>query len=451
MFKKLLNNFNSGHVKRGIKLSALAIAVATFCSSGSYAQDATITAPGAFTNTVPSGRFSVTIELWGAGGNGAGIGPTSNGTSSFAGGGGGGGGYSLFTISVIPGNVYDGTVAATTVTPGNGTPGVTGQPSKVTGLNSAPLAVPLEALGGESGGLSPDGGFGIGGAGGVGNTQTGVAGGNGNNTSTAITSGAGGAGAGPGGGAGGLSVMRDVNNNNNQTGLAGAAPGGGGSGAAGGQAIGGGTNGSRTGKPQSLGAQGQARFTYSSTVLPVSLISFNATASNNQANLSWETASESNNNRFEVSRSSDNITYVTVATITGKGTTNQKSSYTATDVNPSNGVNYYKLIQIDNDGTTKELAIKSLNFSLNNVQELTVYPNPASGSLNVQIANNKSASSAILTLININGQVVLSKAVQLNQGINTLTLDISNNIVPGQYVLTATGASINKSLKVNIK
>lgn len=449
MFKNVQKNLGSTMLNPGIKLSTLAIAVAAFCGSSAFAQDGTITAPGTFTNIVPSGQNSVTIELWGAGGNGSGIDPTRpSSPATYAAGGGGGGGYSLFTISVVPGDVYDGTVADITPSGPNGSAGFAGQPSKVSGINGTPLPVMMEAMGGAGGGASTDGVPGIGGAGGIGITTTGVAGGNGTINGDVATGGAGGAGA--NGGAGGAGHLRDgvsgSSDNNNGRGIDGTAPGGGGGGASGGIANGGG----KSGQGQSLGAPGQAKFTYSATVLPVSLLSFDASASNNQAKLSWATASEANNNRFEVQRSSDNITYVTVATVKGSGTSSQKSTYVAYDENPENGVNYYKLVQIDNDGTTKQLAIKSVNFSFAQASVVNVYPNPASGVLNVNV-NSKTAQSATATLIGTNGSVYLSQALQLNAGANTATINLSGNVAPGQYVLTVAGSDLQESVKIMVK
>lgn len=186
-------------------------------------------------------------------------------------------------------------------------------------------------------------------------------------------------------------------------------------------------------------------------VVPVSLISYNVKLENNKAVIRWETGSEANNNRFDVLRSTDNKNYITAATVKGNGTTSEKFNYVAYDVNPNSGVNYYKLIQIDNDGTTKELGIQSLNYTLNQTTNLIVYPNPVSEILNIQVANTKAATAATLTLININGQVSLTKSLQLSEGINNLSLDISRNIVPGQYILNVVGENIKESSKVTIK
>lgn len=248
---------------------------------------------------------------------------------------------------------------------------------------------------------------------------------------------------GPVGGAGGASVSYVADGTSTPN--PGVAPGGGGSGG-----FTGSSGGSKFG---AIGGNGRVILTYPATaptVLPVSLTSYTALLTNNQAKLSWETASESNNNRFEISRSTDNKNYITVASVKGNGTSSQKSKYVAYDVNPVNGINYYKLVQIDNDGTTKELGVKSVNFSLNKLNKLLVYPNPASTTVNVQVFNGKSATSAILTLVSVSGQVSSTKKVQLAQGINTFPLDISDT-TPGQYLLNVKATNINESYKVTVR
>nr|WP_294897598.1 T9SS type A sorting domain-containing protein [uncultured Pedobacter sp.] len=464
MLKKLQSNLRNASLGRGIKLSAIVIATATFCSSSVFAQDATYYGGNSSTfppsasstlvmqNTVPVGKNSVTIQMWGAGGNGGAASPNSKSGGYSAGGGGGGGAYTLITIPVVQGTVYNVTIGAAASIPETKMPGKDGFDSFVTeSLSGTELG---RAQGGRGGGFNEtgaaDGGLGGVTTGGITGSLTGNAGDDGiGGAGKTTTGGAGGAGVAPLDGetpTGGAANVFDPAKGN----WGGAIGTGIGSGGGGGVSDISGTAGSTAGNKGGRGTEGRVIFTYSDAVLPVSLISFNAAASNNQAKLSWETASEANNNRFEVQRSSDNKTYTTVATITGNGTSSQKSSYTAYDANPQNGVNYYKLVQIDNDGTIKELAIKSVNFSFAKAASVSVYPNPASGVLNVNI-NAEKAQTAKATLTGSNGAVYLSQTLQLSTGANTATINLNSNIAPGQYVLTVVGADIQESIKVMIK
>lgn len=89
------------------------------------------------------------------------------------------------------------------------------------------------------------------------------------------------------------------------------------------------------------------------TALPVELLYFEAKAKNNTVYLNWATASEINNDRFEIYKSIDNIDYKLLTTVYGKGTTTQTNYYSIKD-NDVCGILYYKLKQIDYDGVGEE-------------------------------------------------------------------------------------------------
>ncbi len=393
--------------------------------------DSTYDTPQFFSNTVPPNQKSLTIELWGGGGSGGGSNLSDATRPNEECGGGGGGGYSKITISVTPGDVYIGSVGGGGASRVRGD-GNSGSESAVTGPN---LPSSFNAGGGKGGKAGPSGDGGAGGDG----TIAGNDGGKGNQILK--TSGAGGKGA--NGGDGGAAIVND--GLNNQVGESGTAPGGGGSGAIANLA----NSGNKFAKAGGAGASGKAIFTYFEASLPVSLISFDASAVSNGAKLTWQTASEANNNRFEILRSTDNKTYVNVATVEGKGTTSANSSYSVYDANPENGVNYYKLVQIDNDGTTKELAIKSVRFSLEKASALSVYPNPANGILNLVYNNSGTATTAKLNLVGISGNVVLTKQLRLEKGVNSFKIDVSTVKVASYIVSVSTGNG-QESIKVLI-
>lgn len=87
--------------------------------------------------------------------------------------------------------------------------------------------------------------------------------------------------------------------------------------------------------------------------LPVSLIDFSGYPTNSGVMLQWQTASEINNAHFEVQRSGNGLAWQSFQEITGAGNSNRRVTYTVEDANPSNGVNLYRLKQIDYDGSFK--------------------------------------------------------------------------------------------------
>lgn len=85
--------------------------------------------------------------------------------------------------------------------------------------------------------------------------------------------------------------------------------------------------------------------------LPVSMISFTGTRAGNEVILRWECASEINNAYFTLQRGFEPGSFHDITTITGKGNSNTSSQYEYTDINTNNGIQYYRLVQTDFDGT----------------------------------------------------------------------------------------------------
>ena len=85
--------------------------------------------------------------------------------------------------------------------------------------------------------------------------------------------------------------------------------------------------------------------------IPVELVSFNAIVSTNNISLTWSTATEVNNLGFEVQRSVDNSEFLTIGFVNGYGTTTEPNNYSYIDYNVVPGKYYYRLKQIDLDGT----------------------------------------------------------------------------------------------------
>ena len=107
--------------------------------------------------------------------------------------------------------------------------------------------------------------------------------------------------------------------------------------------------------------------------LPVKLVFFNGTLENNRVVLSWQTASELNSDRFLIERSADGIEFKTIAEEQGAGHSETVIDYEFTDHEPIGGTGYYRLTQVDYDGTMsllKVVAVKNTNESIE------TYPNP---------------------------------------------------------------------------
>lgn len=111
--------------------------------------------------------------------------------------------------------------------------------------------------------------------------------------------------------------------------------------------------------------------------LPVELVSFSANLDekNNQVNLNWSTANEINNSHFELQRSLDGNRFDYLQVIPGNGNSSIFHSYDYVDKNPIPGINYYRLKQVDFDGTQSYSDIVSVKVSSESIIT-SVIPNP---------------------------------------------------------------------------
>lgn len=127
-----------------------------------------------------------------------------------------------------------------------------------------------------------------------------------------------------------------------------------------------------------------ATIDFENTPLPVELISFNGLLRDNVIELSWLTASEINNSHFELEKSVDGFNFTLLERVEATGSNARATNYVSIDTDPKEGVNYYRLKQVDLDGTTtfsEVIAIKYEvdQFAINEAKTVLVYPNPTDG------------------------------------------------------------------------
>src|SRR5690606_7009105 len=117
--------------------------------------------------------------------------------------------------------------------------------------------------------------------------------------------------------------------------------------------------------------------------LPVELISLEATARTSVIDVTWATATERNADYFEVQRSPDNTDFSTIGIVPAAGDAQSRTDYLPTDPQPFHGAHYYRLNQVDRDGTA-ELTHTVVAFMGRGEQGRPVlFPNPVTDELNV--------------------------------------------------------------------
>jgi hypothetical protein len=155
--------------------------------------------------------------------------------------------------------------------------------------------------------------------------------------------------------------------------------------------------------------------------------------------LEWVTASEVNNELFVVERSTDGINFVEIGTRPGNGTTSESHTYNLTDYTPVEGYNYYRLKQIDFDGSyeySPTIVIEVKSSTLESVIAM-LYPNPAKEIINIQLqASHRTEFD--LTVIDLTGRVVHYDVISAEKGLNVpFILDIQH-YGQGVYIVNLT-------------
>jgi hypothetical protein len=172
-------------------------------------------------------------------------------------------------------------------------------------------------------------------------------------------------------------------------------------------------------------------FDVTAGALPVDLLSFTARKSNQQVLLNWRTAQETNNRGFEIQRSSDGTNFTAIGWVNGVGNSSSPKDYSFIDATPLKGGNFYRLKQIDIDNHSKLSDIRKVDFE--QVIDFSVYPNPATTVLNVQLSSNietikiSDMQGRLLIKENTNGSLqVLIPIQQLPDGIYILEVNDRN-------------------------
>ena len=192
-------------------------------------------------------------------------------------------------------------------------------------------------------------------------------------------------------------------------------------------------------------------------IIPVEMLSFSAKANSDNVLLSWATASEMNNQMFEVQRangnnSENNLDWKTIGYVEGKGTTTERSDYLFIDGSPISGISYYRLKQIDFDGTFRILNAEMVDF--NPVKEFTLeqnYPNPfnPSTTINYSIPTAAKVSLKVYNLLGSEVAVLVDEFKEPgNYSVEFSTEKLKNNIGSGVYIYTLKSGSFTQTRKM---
>ena len=168
---------------------------------------------------------------------------------------------------------------------------------------------------------------------------------------------------------------------------------------------------------------------------PIELTHFSGAVKGQAIQLSWNTATEQNNDYMSVERSSDGVQFAELGRVKGAGTTEQPQQYNFVDEKPLPGLNYYRLRQVDFDGAFEYHKVISILFdSKGSSLALQSFPNPAQDFLQARWTPSPTQPTSLL-LIDIAGRKVAE--YKAPAGVNTFEAPL-NGLPAGMYFLQST-------------
>ncbi len=169
------------------------------------------------------------------------------------------------------------------------------------------------------------------------------------------------------------------------------------------------------------------------TALPIDLISFTAeNIDNKRVALKWLTATETDSDYFDLQRSLDGINFANIGKISAAGNSSVQQSYEFTDEEPAFGEIYYRLRQVDFDGSMTYSEIVQVKLDRNYVTP-NIYPNPVSNRQSLVIDFGDIPNSPVqINIVDMSGKQVYYREFAAGQNRFDIPL---NSLTKGMYIV----------------
>lgn len=179
--------------------------------------------------------------------------------------------------------------------------------------------------------------------------------------------------------------------------------------------------------------------------LPITILYFSALSQGKRVSIAWASANEQGADRYVIERSRSLNEFLPVGTVQASGTTTIRQNYGFIDEQPSTGVSYYRLRQVDLDGTSA--YNKPISVQVNEFEPgMLVLGNPVQSG--IIYLSTQNLANANYQLRSLNGQIVETQVMAQANGDVSLTL--LNRPKAGLYLLTAQTESTRLIRKILI-
>jgi hypothetical protein len=164
----------------------------------------------------------------------------------------------------------------------------------------------------------------------------------------------------------------------------------------------------------------------------VTIVDFTAKKiADEKVSIKWKVMDEMAGTKYELQRSKDNNTWITIYTKTALATTTA-IDYEFIDAYPVKPASYYRIKYIDPVGKMNFTVINEIQYSILNA--VSVYPNPAKNDARIEIDSKEQAISEIF-ILDVSGKVIHSQTITIVKGLNSFPLNIINCVVSGIYTI----------------
>jgi len=182
--------------------------------------------------------------------------------------------------------------------------------------------------------------------------------------------------------------------------------------------------------------------------VPVEFISFTATSNGKEVILNWTTATEMNNQLFEVQRSFEGSDFASIGFVNGKGTTTERQDYTYRDKILADGKYAYRLKQIDYLGRYEYSDIIEIELRIFNSYMLEQnYPNPFNPTTKIGYGIKEKSKVKVTVLNSIGEEVALLVNEEKEPGFHSLEFN-AVNLPSGVYFYQLKAGSFVETKKM---
>jgi trimeric autotransporter adhesin len=191
---------------------------------------------------------------------------------------------------------------------------------------------------------------------------------------------------------------------------------------------------------------GRGMFSSALQAVPITLFDFRGELQNKQVMLRWKTSFEQNSYSFEIERSTKlEGKFTKIGSITAAGNSNRTLNYSFRDQQPTGTVNYYRLKQVDLDGSFEFSKVIAIRMSLDILPVVQLVGNPVTTHIDLLFGDIPNSTGTI-TLVDMTGKKVAYWTRVFQKG-TQIRLPLKG-IATGAYVLQITVAEQRHSVRV---